>query len=152
MYEGDVKNDMRNGHGSCSLQSIGILRYPNGDKYEGEWEDDKKVGQGIAYSIIPQDLLILLMQRSMTVSGQKTTKALKVKSAFKHTGTYKFNNENRYDGEVINDKKNGKGKFIERAQEHSITTMVISMKVIGKMMRRLVQVQVVINCRNLLLC
>ena len=37
-YQGDVKNGVPNG--------LGIIIYPNGDKYIGEWEDGKKHGEG----------------------------------------------------------------------------------------------------------
>lgn len=26
---------------------LGVCNYPNGDKYEGKWKDDKKNGHGI---------------------------------------------------------------------------------------------------------
>ena len=37
-YKGDVKNGVPNG--------LGIIIYPNGDKYIGEWDDGKKHGEG----------------------------------------------------------------------------------------------------------
>ena len=37
-YQGDVENGVPNG--------LGIMIYPNGDKYIGEWEDGKKHGEG----------------------------------------------------------------------------------------------------------
>jgi len=42
-------------------------------------------------------------------NGQRIIKELKVNQEYKSIGVYKFNNENRYDGEIVNDKKNGKG-------------------------------------------
>jgi hypothetical protein len=40
-YEGDWKNDMREG--------TGVLEFINGDKYEGDWENDKRNGRGKEY-------------------------------------------------------------------------------------------------------
>ena len=40
-YEGEFKNDKREGKG--------IMLYNDGDKYEGEFKDDKKDGKGIYY-------------------------------------------------------------------------------------------------------
>ena len=58
-YEGEWKDDMRNGQGnwmkeiiSCSyfmcfdLFKTGKFFYSNGSRYEGEWKDDEKNGQG----------------------------------------------------------------------------------------------------------
>ena len=41
IYEGDYKNDQKNGEG--------IYYYKNGDKYEGEWVNDLREGKGTIY-------------------------------------------------------------------------------------------------------
>ena len=38
VYKGDVKDGVPNG--------LGLMIFPNGDKYEGEWMDGKQNGQG----------------------------------------------------------------------------------------------------------
>jgi len=30
----------------CFVKPIGVYNYANGDKYEGEWKDDKREGYG----------------------------------------------------------------------------------------------------------
>ena len=42
-YEGECKNDMKNGYGCYTFE--------DGTKYEGEYKDDKRVGNG--YFIFP---------------------------------------------------------------------------------------------------
>ena len=41
IYIGEFKNDMRHGKGS--------LRFPNKDRYEGNWIEDNKDGEGVYY-------------------------------------------------------------------------------------------------------
>lgn len=45
-YEGDWKNDKKNGKGTRSCKKIGVFTYENGDKYDGDWVNDKMEGQG----------------------------------------------------------------------------------------------------------
>ena len=40
-YEGEMKNDKREGKG--------IMYYDSGDRYEGDWENGKREGKGIYY-------------------------------------------------------------------------------------------------------
>jgi len=37
---------MKNGHGTIKINILGVYTYPNGDKYDGEWKDDKKSDRG----------------------------------------------------------------------------------------------------------
>lgn len=46
-YEGDWKDDKKNGKGICSLLTrLGKMDFSNGDKHEGDWKDDKMTGKG----------------------------------------------------------------------------------------------------------
>jgi len=45
-YEGNWRNDKKNGRGKEEYDLIGVYLYKNEDKYEGEWVDDKKTGRG----------------------------------------------------------------------------------------------------------
>ncbi len=44
-YEGDYKNNKRNGYGVMIYQDGG--KYSEGSRYEGNWVDDKRNGQGV---------------------------------------------------------------------------------------------------------
>ena len=48
-YQGDVKNGVPNG--------LGIIIYPNGDKYIGEWEDGKNTEKGQKLFLVENFLL-----------------------------------------------------------------------------------------------
>jgi len=41
--------DKISGRGNNKVKSIGVLYYNTGERYEGEWEDNKKNGHGILY-------------------------------------------------------------------------------------------------------
>jgi len=45
-YDGNWKNDKREGKGNFNVTNIGIQIYSNGDKYEGDWINDKRSGKG----------------------------------------------------------------------------------------------------------
>jgi len=45
-YEGNWKNDLREGIGNLLYNSLGTLIKENGDKYEGEWKEDQMTGKG----------------------------------------------------------------------------------------------------------
>lgn len=49
-YEGEWRNDEKNGKGKHSFNVIGVLTYSNGDKYEGEFSANKKNGKGVMQS------------------------------------------------------------------------------------------------------
>lgn len=38
---------MKNGNGTSNKITIGTMQYANGNKYNGEWKNDKKTGKGI---------------------------------------------------------------------------------------------------------
>ena len=46
-YEGEWKNEKKEGKGKLYFDLVGIRSYPNGDIYEGGWKEDQKSGQGI---------------------------------------------------------------------------------------------------------
>lgn len=48
-YDGDMKNDKKEGNGTLSSNFLGVYYYSNGDRYDGEWKDDKKHGKGKSF-------------------------------------------------------------------------------------------------------
>ena len=72
-----------------------IQIYPNGDRYEGEFRDDKSNGLGV-YKF---------------ANGNRYEGEFQ-KGKFNGKGVYKFTNGNRYEGEFKNDKFSGNGVFI----------------------------------------
>ena len=47
LYTGDFKEGKKHGHGILLIKIyIGSQLYPNKDKYEGLWENDKRHGKG----------------------------------------------------------------------------------------------------------
>lgn len=49
VYEGQFKDDKRDGEGKIQANSLGVMIYKNGEKYDGQWSDDKKGPQGTHY-------------------------------------------------------------------------------------------------------
>ena len=49
-YEGEIKNNKRSGYG--------INYYPNGNKFEGWWENDLKLEQGHFFSMMDLYMLV----------------------------------------------------------------------------------------------
>lgn len=45
-YEGEWKNDEKDGKGTVAHHTIGTLTYSNGDQYKGNFSANKKNGQG----------------------------------------------------------------------------------------------------------
>ena len=48
VYDGEWKEDARNGYGIMSVKVIGAQDYANEDKYNGQWRDDQKNETGNA--------------------------------------------------------------------------------------------------------
>ena len=46
-YNGEWKDDQKNGNGTLHLKRIGTFIDHNGNKYEGDWIDNSKSGKGI---------------------------------------------------------------------------------------------------------
>ena len=44
-YDGDWKNDMKNGKGKFAIV-LGIMHYPNGDYWDGDWKNDVRGTKG----------------------------------------------------------------------------------------------------------
>ena len=86
VYDGAWLNGKRNG--------FGILKWPNGDSYTGQWKDDKYHGEG-TYS---------------TVNGF-TCKGLWEKGKMNGNGEEKFADGNSYVGEFKNDRRDGHGTY-----------------------------------------
>ena len=85
-YEGEWKDDMRHGEGTCNFE--------NGDIYKGEWRADNTHGKGIM-NYTNQDIY----------DGEW-------KNNYKDgKGTMTFHNGDVYEGEFSNDMTHGKGVF-----------------------------------------
>jgi hypothetical protein len=46
-YEGQWKDNEKNGTGNYECKAIGTLQLPNRETYEGQWRTNKKDGKGI---------------------------------------------------------------------------------------------------------
>eukprot|EP01062_Namystynia_karyoxenos_P028084 TRINITY_DN2134_c0_g1_i3.p1 TRINITY_DN2134_c0_g1~~TRINITY_DN2134_c0_g1_i3.p1 ORF type:complete len:1194 (+),score=488.42 TRINITY_DN2134_c0_g1_i3:93-3674(+) len=87
-YEGDLNGDgRRHGHG--------VLVWPNGNKYVGQWSDGKMTGRGV-----------------FTYGTEGDRYEGEFMDDKKHgRGCYTFANGNRYEGDFVNDKRHGSGKY-----------------------------------------
>ena len=116
-YEGEWKDDKKNGKGiyisphyfNCEkniglkyegeflndkFEGFGIALYSNGDKYEGEWKNNKKYGRGILTNI----------EGTKYIGDWKD-------GICEGYGIYYMNNGERYEGHFSNNKYNGYGKY-----------------------------------------
>lgn len=48
-YDGEWKEDLKEGKGLFSGKCIGVYKYNNGDKYEGDWKSGIVHGRGKTY-------------------------------------------------------------------------------------------------------
>ena len=116
-YEGEWKNDKKNGKGvftsphyyNCrknvgmkyegefkddKFEGYGITTYTNGDKYEGEWKNSKQYGKGtVSY-----------------FDGSKYSGEWK-DGNFNGIGVFYLKNGEKYEGRFVNNKYNGYGKY-----------------------------------------
>jgi len=90
-YIGDWKENKKCG--------FGIQHYPNGDKYEGGWENNMRNGHGTLWILEGKKL-----RREYTGEWENDKKSGK--------GTMYFKNEDRYDGFWVNDLPHGEGRMI----------------------------------------
>ena len=86
IYEGEIKDGMRNGKG--------VMIYKSGNKYVGEWKDDLKEGMGSMY-----------YKKSRHIYKGEYKNDIRDGKCI-----YYFQNGNRYEGD-FKDKRNGKGIF-----------------------------------------
>ena len=116
-YEGQWKNDKKNGKGvftsshyfDCKnfvgmkyegdfkddkFEGYGITTYTNGDKYEGEWKNNKQYGRGIVTYF----------------NGEKYEGDWK-EGFFDGTGIFYLKNGERFEGRFKDNKYNGYGKY-----------------------------------------
>ena len=116
-YEGEWKDDKKNGKGiyisshyfNCEkniglkyegdffndkFEGFGIAIYSNGDKYEGEWKNNKQYGKG-------------------TLTNIGGTKYIGdwIDGIYEGNGIYYMNNGERYEGHFSKNKYNGYGKY-----------------------------------------
>ena len=116
-YEGEWKDDKKNGKGvftsahyyNCrknvgmkyegefrddKFEGYGITTYTNGDKYEGEWKNSKQYGKGtVTY-----------------FDGTKYSGEWK-DGKFEGIGIFYLKNGEKYEGRFVNNKYNGYGKY-----------------------------------------
>ena len=116
-YEGEWKNDKKDGKGvftsphyyNCrknvgmkyegefkdgKFEGYGITTYTNGDKYEGEWKNNKQYGHGtVSY-----------------FDGKKYSGEWK-DGKFEGIGIFYLKNGEKYEGRFVNNKYNGYGKY-----------------------------------------
>ena len=116
-YEGEWKNDKKDGKGvftsshyyNCrknvgmkyegefrdgKLEGYGITTYTNGDKYEGEWKNNKQYGKGtVSY-----------------FDGDRYCGEWK-DGKFEGIGVFYLKNGEKYEGRFVNNKYNGYGKY-----------------------------------------
>ena len=115
-YEGQWKNDKRNGKGvfisqnynnpnltgikyegefnNDKIEGYGIGKYSSGDKYEGEWKNNKQYGRGVLNY----------------VGGGKYVGEWK-NGKLNGEGTYYLKNGERFEGKFEDNKYNGYGKY-----------------------------------------
>ena len=117
-YEGQWKNDKKNGKGiftsshyfDCKnfvgmkyegefkddkFDGFGITTYTNGDRYEGEWKNNKQYGKGIVTYF----------------NGEKYDGDW-IEGKFDGLGTFFLKNGERFEGRFKDNKYNGYGKYI----------------------------------------
>ena len=116
-YEGEWKDDKKNGKGifisshyfNCEnniglkyegefnndkFEGYGKALYSNGDKYEGEWKNNKQYGKG-----------------TLTNIGGTKYEGEWIDGIIEGNGIYYMNNGDRYEGHFIKNKFNGYGKY-----------------------------------------
>ena len=110
IYDGEVVDGKREG--------VGILLYPNGAAYEGEWHNDEPHGKGAKYKADGT-----LSYEGLWTHGKRKTenKRITLKDGIyiggvlgnkRHGyGVMDYSNGERYEGDWENDRKNGHGVF-----------------------------------------
>ena len=86
-YEGEIKNDRRNGHG--------VMTWVNGDRYDGEWKDGERTGRGVI----------------TWASGSRYDGEWKDDRANGH-GVMTWASGDEYDGEWKDDERTGRGVMV----------------------------------------
>jgi hypothetical protein len=104
IYEGEFDNKLnRNG--------IGILRYKNGDVYNGEWKNNKKNGKGFIY-LNEKDYEII--NNNILLFDNNNIKEI-----------FKLNiRDYVFIGNFINDEKKGKGILFMKYKENFLTIFI----------------------------
>ena len=128
-YDGEWKNNKYEGKGTISIPNcslilnlnygyihlfnfiftllliiyLGIFYYVNGNKYDGEWKNDKKEGKGTIS--IPNCSLFLNLDYGYIHFFNSIFTLLFII----YLGIFYFANGDKYDGEYKNDKVEGKG-------------------------------------------
>ena len=116
-YEGQWRNDKKNGKGTFTsshyyncknkigmkyegefqddrFEGYGVVTYTNGDKYEGEWKRNKQYGKGT----------VTYLDGSKYVGEWKD-------GSFDGNGIFYLKNGERFEGKFVNNKYNGYGKY-----------------------------------------
>jgi hypothetical protein len=90
IYEGEIKNNLREGYGK--------LIYKNGCYYKGQWKNDKRQGFGVEYSLNDK----ILYQGEF------------FNNEYNGYGRIQLNNEHFYIGTFFKGKKQGKGEIYDK--------------------------------------
>ena len=91
MYVGYLKDDGKKRHGK------GVLKYKNGDEYQGEWVDDERKGKGT-----------MIYNNGDQYQGQWENNMRNGK------GVILYKNNDQYEGEWENDMRHGEGQIYYR--------------------------------------
>ena len=84
------------------IKTLGTYYYMNGDKLEGDWEDDKEPRNGIFYN---ENIGIYYYSNGDKYTGD-------IESRIRNgRGKMIYANGDVYDGDWVNDTKEGKGIF-----------------------------------------
>ena len=94
---------------------IGIYSYYDGAKYNGEWKNDLKEGKGKTL----MKLIFKLLKIDKFIFHQLPYLSIFICLA----GIFQYTNGENYEGEVKNDKKEGKGK--KQNWDHILKTRTI---------------------------
>ena len=110
--------------GEMMKEGYGVYYYQNGDKYDGQWKDDKKEGKGYFFyketgevykgnfsNDLPNGIGIYYFKNGDRYEGS-------FKDGKKHgKGTIIFKNGGKFKGEFKNDLKHGKGEYKDQFEQ-----------------------------------
>lgn len=92
IFEGEISEEGKR-------DGFGVFYYNNGDKYEGEWKNDKTHGKGIIFYHDNEE------RDRISYHGDFKD------GNIEGIGVLEWKNGSKYEGELKNDKRHGKGKI-----------------------------------------